>query len=139
MSDYPPPPPPPPGQGGGGGYPPPGGYGGPGGPGGYGGDPGGYGGGPGGYGGAPGYGGGAGGYGPPPTQSNTLSIIGIVCGVISLLFCPILFGPAGLILGGVGMSRKERLAPWALGVSAVGLVGGLVLGFLVFSNGVTVP
>lgn len=72
-------------------------------------------------------------YAPPPSESNTLSIIGIICGSVAFLLVPPLFGIAGLILGGVGKSRNERLAPWALGVSAAGLVIGMILGALVWS------
>ena len=76
---------------------------------------------------------------PPPagtTQAsgNVLSIISIVCGVISVLFIPILFGVAGLVLGFVARSRGERLATIGIIVSAVGLVLGLILGYIVLSN-----
>lgn len=69
-----------------------------------------------------------------PSTSNVLSIIAIVCGAISFLFVPILFGPAGLILGGIGLARKERLAVVALIVSGCGLVVGFILGALVASS-----
>lgn len=65
---------------------------------------------------------------PQENPSNTLSIIGIVCGAIAFLFCPPLFGIAGLILGGVAMGKKERLAKWALIVSGLGLVVGIIIG-----------
>ena len=70
---------------------------------------------------------------PTAGSSNVLSIIGIVLGGIAFLFCPILFGPAGLILGGIAMAKKERLAVVALIVSACGTVVGFVLGYLVWS------
>lgn len=71
--------------------------------------------------------------GPVATNpSNVLSIMGIVCGGIAFLFLPPLFGIAGLILGGIGMSNKERLAPWALGVSGAGLIAGLIIGYLLW-------
>jgi uncharacterized protein YacL len=70
----------------------------------------------------------------PVSTSNTLSIIGIVCGAIAFLFLPIILGPAGLILGAVARSRNERLANVALIVSALGLVVGLILGYLVFKS-----
>jgi hypothetical protein len=76
------------------------------------------------------------GYGYPPvvpTQtSNVLSIIGIVCGAIAFLFFPILLGPAGIILGVIGLTRKERLAWVATAVSAAGLIIGMILGMLVW-------
>ncbi|HET7385860.1 MAG TPA: DUF2510 domain-containing protein [Nocardioidaceae bacterium] len=74
----------------------------------------------------------AGGYAQSP--SNTLSIIGIVCGAVAFVFCPILFGPAGLVLGGIGRSKGERLATVALVVSGLGLVVGIILGVVVYQS-----
>ena len=60
-----------------------------------------------------------------------LSIIAMVLGVISLLFLPIVFGVVGLVLAVVAkVVRHERLAVPAIVVSAVGLIGGMVLGAL---------
>ncbi|ROQ59591.1 DDE superfamily endonuclease [Streptomyces sp. 840.1] len=65
----------------------------------------------------------------PATTGNVLSIIAIVLGVISLLFLPIVFGVVGLVLAIVAKTvRHERLAVIAIVVSAVGLVGGMILG-----------
>ncbi|WP_327722049.1 hypothetical protein OG381_46650 [Streptomyces sp. NBC_00490] len=62
---------------------------------------------------------------------NVLSIIAMVLGVISLLFFPIVFGVIALILAIIAKTvRHERLAVPALVVSAVGLIGGLLLGAL---------
>lgn len=64
-------------------------------------------------------------------NGNVLSIIAMVLGVISLLFFPIVFGVIGLILAIIAKTvRHERLAVPALVVSAVGLIGGLLLGAL---------
>ncbi|CAL9317787.1 MULTISPECIES: hypothetical protein [unclassified Streptomyces] len=66
--------------------------------------------------------------------SNVLSIIAIVLGAVALLFLPIVFGAIGLVLAIIAMTvRRERLATVALVVSAVGLVGGMILGALVAS------
>ena len=65
---------------------------------------------------------------------NVLSIISIVCGVVAVLFIPILFGIVGLVLGFIARSRGERLSMIAIIVSAVGLVLGLILGYVVYSN-----
>jgi len=64
------------------------------------------------------------------SEANLLSIIGIICGVVAFLFFPILFGPAGLTLGGIAISKREPLGWVALGVSAAGLVIGMILGVL---------
>ncbi|GAA3007174.1 hypothetical protein [Streptomyces fulvorobeus] len=64
-------------------------------------------------------------------SGNVLSIIAMVLGVISLIFVPIVFGVIALILAIIAKTvRHERLAVPALVVSAVGLIGGMVLGAL---------
>ncbi|WP_327111323.1 hypothetical protein OG206_01500 [Streptomyces sp. NBC_01341] len=65
------------------------------------------------------------------TAGNVLSIIAMVLGVISLIFLPIVFGVIGLVLAIIAKTvRHERLAVPAIVVSAVGLIGGMVLGAL---------
>jgi hypothetical protein len=62
------------------------------------------------------------------------SIAGIICGAIALFFCPIVFGIAGLVLSGKAKSRGEPLAGVARIVSIVGLIGGFVIGILVYTQ-----
>ncbi|WP_031508884.1 hypothetical protein [Streptomyces megasporus] len=69
-----------------------------------------------------------------PNPSNVLSIVGIVLGCVAFLFCPPLFGIAGIICGAIAKSKGERLATAALGVSIAGLVGGMILGFVLFQG-----
>ncbi|MFF8382170.1 hypothetical protein [Streptomyces kanasensis] len=65
---------------------------------------------------------------------NVLSIIAIVLGAVALIFLPIVFGVIGLVLAIIAKAvRHERLSTVALVVSAVGLVGGMILGALVVS------
>ncbi|WP_345493289.1 hypothetical protein [Nocardia callitridis] len=74
-------------------------------------------------------------FGPTPTPKQSgkvYSILGFVCAVIAILFCPILFGPAGIILGVVGHNNGEPLGKWAAIAAGVGMVLGFVLEFLVF-------
>ncbi|MEV4126047.1 hypothetical protein [Nocardia sp. NPDC049707] len=75
-------------------------------------------------------------YTPPGPRSGaqTLSIIGFVCAGISLLFCPYLFGPVGIILGIIGHRKGESLGKWAAIVSAISLIVGLILVYAVFSG-----
>ncbi|MEV6134901.1 hypothetical protein AB0L63_02290 [Nocardia sp. NPDC051990] len=75
-------------------------------------------------------------YTPPGPQSGaqTLSIIGFVCAGISLLFCPYLFGPVGIILGIIGHRKGESLGKWAAIASAISLIVGLILVYAVFSG-----
>ncbi|MGA6169536.1 hypothetical protein ACPEIF_04630 [Streptomyces sp. NPDC012600] len=68
----------------------------------------------------------------PASTGNVLSIIAMVLGAISLIFLPIVFGVVGVILAIVAKTvRHERLATIAIVVSAVGLVGGMILGAVV--------
>jgi len=68
------------------------------------------------------------------SNGQTLSIIGFVCAGISLLFCPYLFGPAGIILGIIGHNKGESLGKWAAIASAISLVVGFILIYAVFSG-----
>lgn len=63
----------------------------------------------------------------PQAAGNGLSTAAIVCGVIAILFIPIVLGPAGIICAGKAKSRGE---PWA-GVGMAIAVGGMVLGFII--------
>jgi hypothetical protein len=69
-----------------------------------------------------------------PTATNLLSIIAMVLGAIALIFCPILFGPAAIVLAALAFSKKERLAGIALAVAAIGMVGGFLFGVVVWSS-----
>ena len=78
-------------------------------------------------------------YGYAPEQRTRsagagYSIAGIICGAIALFFCPIVFGIAGLVLSGKAKSRGEPLASVARIVSIVGLIGGFVIGILVYTQ-----
>jgi hypothetical protein len=63
--------------------------------------------------------------------SNTFSILAIVLGGLALLVLPIVFGPAAIILGVVGITKKEKLAPIGLTVGILGMVVGMFIGALV--------
>ncbi|WP_029900424.1 DUF4190 domain-containing protein [Nocardia brasiliensis] len=78
-------------------------------------------------------------YGTPPPRSGSqvFSIVGFVCAVISVLFCPILFGPAGIILGIIGHTKGEPLGKWAAIAAGVGMVIGFLVGFLLFNGDLT--
>ena len=70
----------------------------------------------------------------PTSPGNTFSVIGIICGAIAFLLLPIVFGPAGLILGAVAKSKGEDKAVLAMIVSGLGLVVGMIIGALVYSS-----
>ena len=70
----------------------------------------------------------------PSSPGSTFSTVGIICGAIAFLFFPIVFGPAGLIFGAVAKSKGEQKAVVALVVSGVGLVVGMIFGYIVSSG-----
>ncbi|MFI7694836.1 hypothetical protein ACIBQ6_37630 [Nonomuraea sp. NPDC049655] len=72
---------------------------------------------------------------PPYTRpqrqgAQVLSIIGFVSAAVAILFIPILFGLAGIVLGIVGHTRGESLGRWAAIAAAACMVVGMVLGAL---------
>ncbi|MEU1725122.1 hypothetical protein ACNF49_23990 [Actinomadura sp. ATCC 39365] len=71
-------------------------------------------------------------YGGPPQRqgAQVLSIIGFVSAAVAILFIPILFGLAGIVLGIVGHTRGESLGRWAAIAAAACMVVGMVLGAL---------
>lgn len=64
-------------------------------------------------------------------QSNTFSILAIVLGSVALLIFPVVFGPVAIVLGVVGLVKKERLAPVGITVGILGMVVGAFVGYLV--------
>ena len=69
---------------------------------------------------------------PVHGRGRNLAIAGIICGAVSFLVIPILFGPLGILLGILGLARGERrLGTIAIVVSVLGLVVGFILSFLV--------
>ena len=71
----------------------------------------------------------------PPTpakRSSLLSIISFPLSAIALLFVPILFGGAAIVLASIGkFSRREPLGTVAFVLAIVATVVGIVLGAVV--------
>lgn len=66
-------------------------------------------------------------------RARMWAIAGIVCGALALLV-PILFGPAGIILGIVGRSKGAgRIATIAIAVSIVLMIVGFIANALLMS------
>jgi len=73
--------------------------------------------------------------GQPGRQgAQIFSILAIICGVISVLILPIIFGPIGIILGFVARSRREPLWKVGIGVAAAGMILGFILAAVVLSG-----
>lgn len=68
------------------------------------------------------------------STSNLFSILAIVFGAVAVLFLPIVFGIAAIVLAGIAISKKERLAKVAMAVAIVGTVAGFILGAIVYSS-----
>ena len=67
----------------------------------------------------------------PQSAGSGFSIAGIILGALAFLFFPIIFGPAGLILGAVAKSKGEEKAVVAMTVAACGTVIGMIIGAMV--------
>jgi hypothetical protein len=70
--------------------------------------------------------------------SNGFSTAGIAMGIISLLILPIIFGVLGIIFSCIALGRKEPRAGAALAVSVIGLIGGMIIGAVVWTQVVEV-
>jgi hypothetical protein len=67
-------------------------------------------------------------------KTNKLSTLAIVFASISLLFFPIVFGPAALILAIIGLVNKEPRGVLALVLSIAFPIIGMVLGAMYVTN-----
>jgi len=67
------------------------------------------------------------------TSQHGFTICSVIFGIISLGFFPPLFGTIGVILGAIGMSRKENYAIIGIVISLVSMIIGMIMGTLVFS------
>lgn len=66
---------------------------------------------------------------PRPAQSagadaaeqniRLIGILSIVSGVIGLLLFPVIFGPAGIILGVIAVRKQERSGWWGIGLGGI--------------------
>jgi len=73
---------------------------------------------------------------PADTRENdgrVFTIVAFVFAAIAVIFLPIAFGPAGIILGLVGRSKGDRRGGIAAILAAVGMVLGFILGAAVMT------
>jgi DNA-directed RNA polymerase subunit RPC12/RpoP len=70
---------------------------------------------------------------PASNAAHTCSILSCIFGGISFLFCPILLGLTGIILGVVGASQSQNKTLGIIGIvlSATGMVVGVLIGIWV--------
>ena len=67
---------------------------------------------------------------PPPPKSATspFTIAGLVCGLLALVFAPIVLGPLGAVFGFVGYSKGDRRGLWVGIGSIVTTIVGIAIG-----------
>jgi hypothetical protein len=66
-------------------------------------------------------------------DGNGMAVAGLVCGLVGLLFFPIILGPLALIFGGVGWSKANRGAKYkgmALAAVILGIADLVVMGIM---------
>lgn len=66
-------------------------------------------------------------------DGNGLAVAGLVCGLVGLLFLPIIMGPLALIFGGIGWSKANRGAKHkgiAIAAVVLGVVDLVLMGVL---------
>lgn len=67
---------------------------------------------------------------PVSSAARVCSILAIVFGVVAVVFFPIIFGVAAIVLGLIGYRGDQRLGRTALIVAVAGTVLGLLLAYL---------
>lgn len=72
--------------------------------------------------------------GTTKNDGRIYTILAFVFGVVAVLFIPIIFGVAAIVLAVIGMRKGDPLAKWALAVAIVGTVIGFALGAAVMSS-----
>lgn len=62
--------------------------------------------------------------------SRGFAIAGFVLGAVAIFFVPIVLGPVGAILGGVGWRQGDKVGLYAMIFAIVCTIIGLVLGYV---------
>jgi hypothetical protein len=67
------------------------------------------------------------------TTARVFVILAFVFGAVAILFLPIIFGPAAIILAVIGLQKGDPLGRWAVGFAIAATIAGFALGFLVYN------
>lgn len=70
---------------------------------------------------------------PTIDNKNGLATAGLVCGILSFLFFPIILGPLGIVFGGIAWKAGNSRGLTAAIISVIGLPVGMLLGAMVMS------
>ena len=60
-------------------------------------------------------------------EDSTFGIVGLVCGIISLLIVPLLFASLGIIFSSIGLNKKQKFSKAGLIISIIGFLVGFIL------------
>lgn len=66
--------------------------------------------------------------------ARMLPILGFLCAAIAVVYFPIVFGPAAIVLGVVAQRRGDPLGSYAAVAGVVGLVAGVTLAAIVLGT-----
>jgi len=67
------------------------------------------------------------------TNARIYTVLAFVFGAVAILFLPIVFGPAAIILGYLGMRKGDPLGRYALGFAVLATILGFLLSAIVYS------
>ncbi|MCA1692428.1 MAG: hypothetical protein LC733_09590, partial [Actinobacteria bacterium] len=73
---------------------------------------------------------------PPPlagSPGRPWTIAGLVCGILAIIFVPIILGTLGAVFGFIGNSKGDRFGLWVGIGSLVAIVVGIALGIAVLN------
>jgi hypothetical protein len=68
------------------------------------------------------------------SKGRPFTIAGLVCGLVSIFFVPIVLGPLGIVFGFVGYGRGDRKGLWVGIGSIVCMAIGFVLGYVIWKH-----
>ncbi|MEV6840403.1 DUF4190 domain-containing protein [Streptomyces sp. NPDC051133] len=70
------------------------------------------------------------------SRASGLAIAGLVCGIVGLLFLPIILGPLAVIFGAVALRQTGSvMAKWDIGLGVVDIVLMIVMFVVAAKNG----
>jgi uncharacterized membrane protein YvbJ len=67
---------------------------------------------------------------PTSGSNSTYLVLGFVFAFIALLFFPVLFGPLGILFGGLALQKGSKIGWAVIAVSIIFMFIGMLLGYL---------
>ncbi|MBV8691162.1 MAG: hypothetical protein JOY57_05845 [Actinobacteria bacterium] len=63
----------------------------------------------------------------PPSHTQSTLVVGCISAAMAIWLLPYVFGPLGMICGGMAVVRGDRRGRWVIALAAVCLVIGLLV------------